>query len=101
MKKLPRSRYFWVVAISILSLAFLAYAADIEMTLPAGAWALSIKNSGGTEVARIDSAGDIQADGDLSIDGTTDSYIAGSTSIIRMATWPRSLWRRTANWRLR
>jgi len=59
------------------------YADNIEAVLDSvdGTSSFSVKDSGNVEVVHIDSDGNIEADGSLSIDGTGDSYIMGKVGI--------------------
>jgi hypothetical protein len=62
---------------------FEANAADLEAKLDSkdGTSSFSIKDSSSVEVARINSVGNIQADGTLSVDGTGNSYLMGNLGI--------------------
>lgn len=50
-------------------------------SLPAPAYPLSIYNEGTTEIAHVTTAGNLQLDGVLNIDGAGDSYIQGNLGI--------------------
>ena len=62
---------------------FEAKAADLEAKLDSkdGTSSFSIKDLDNVEVARINSVGNIQADGTLSVDGTGNSYLMGNLGI--------------------
>ncbi len=62
---------------------FEANAADLEAKLDSknGTSSFSIKDLDSVEVARINSVGNIQADGTLSVDGTGNSYLMGNLGI--------------------
>jgi hypothetical protein len=62
---------------------FEAKAADLEAKLDSkdGTISFSIKDLDNVEVARINSVGNIQADGTLSVDGTGNSYLMGNLGI--------------------
>jgi len=59
------------------------FADNVEVVLDSadGSSSLSVKDSADVEVAHIDSDGNIQADGSLSIDGGGTSYIMGNVGI--------------------